>query len=298
MELELKNTCLVWLVNRVDNICKSTGEPRLIMTKESVRNVTTHIKLPVIIFHEDLTDDIMLDFIKIYKDIRFHKLDSFKDNALPYNKSSCKCSKGYMTMCRFFSGILQDHGALQGYENYIRMDDDSFLIEPFLNTDTFLKKCKGSDYVFRTLFKDNAEKISKPTGLFNFTNQFCLRYKLPIHKLIPHLIKVDFIYNDMYTGLAPYNNFHYSSIKLWKHPVIQHYIKTIIHNNFIHKHGWMDANIHAMIIFILAPLIGMKVQNITDFGYRHNRTFSILNDCRKHYRTGESFYPCRNKNTI
>ena len=291
--MELNDTCLVWLVNRVESICKSTGEKRLVMTKESVRNVTTHIKLPVIIFHEDLTDDIMLDFKDIYKNISFHKLDSFRDNALPYNKSN-KCSKGYMTMCRFFSGILQDHDALQSYENYIRMDDDSFLIEPFLDTDTFLKKCKGSDYVFRTIFKDNAEKINKPNGLFNFTNQFCQRYKLPIDKLIPHLIEVDFLGDlDMYTGLAPYNNFHFSSIRLWKHPVIQFYIKLIIDNNFIHKHGWMDANIHAMIIFILAPLVGMKVQNITDFGYRHNRNFSLLNNCGLEYRGKETFYPCR-----
>ena len=97
MELQLKSCCIVWLVNRVESICKSTGEPRLIMTKESVRNVTEHIKLPVLIFHEDLTPDIMEDFIEIYKDITFHKLDSFRDNALPYNKSNCKCSKGYPT---------------------------------------------------------------------------------------------------------------------------------------------------------------------------------------------------------
>ena len=299
MELQLKSCCIVWLVNRVESICKSTGEPRLIMTKESVRNVTEHIKLPVLIFHEDLTPDIMEDFIEIYKDITFHKLDSFRDNALPYNKSNCKCSKGYMTMCRFFSGILQQHEALQCYEHYIRMDDDSFLIEPFIDIDTFLYPWHSgnSDYVFRTLFKDNAEKINKPNGLFNFTNQFCLQYKLPIHKLIPDLIKIQFLYNDMYTGLAPYNNFHYSSLKLWKHPVIKHYIKIIIDNNFIHKHGWMDANIHAMIIFILAPLIGMKVQNITNFGYRHNRTFSILDRCGSVYRGEESFYPCREENT-
>ena len=40
--------------------------------------------------------------------------------------------------------------------------------------------------------------------------------------------------------------------------------------------GWMDANIHAMIIFILCPLIGLPINYKTNFGYRHNRHFSII----------------------
>jgi len=41
----MNNTCLIWLVNKIDKICKPTQEKRILMTKESVKNVTKHIKL-------------------------------------------------------------------------------------------------------------------------------------------------------------------------------------------------------------------------------------------------------------
>jgi hypothetical protein len=41
-------------------------------------------------------------------------------------------SKGYMMMCRFFSGIVQKHPELQKYSHYIRLDDDSYLTDPYI----------------------------------------------------------------------------------------------------------------------------------------------------------------------
>ena len=89
----MSKCCIIWLVNRVGKICKSTGEDRMIMTKASVKNVTKYINLPVIIFHEDLTEEIKKDFLEIYSDITFVILDSFINNTLPYDNTICKCSK-------------------------------------------------------------------------------------------------------------------------------------------------------------------------------------------------------------
>jgi len=55
--------------------------------------------------------------------------------------------------------------------------------------------------------------------------------------------------------------------------------------------GWMDANIHAMIIFMIFPLINIKYNIITDFGYRHNRHFSIINSHNFVYKSTEDFFP-------
>jgi hypothetical protein len=38
----------------------------------------------------------------------------------------------------------------------------------------------------------------------------------------------------------------------------------------------LDANIHAMIIWCLAPLIGLSVLHDGTFGYRHNKHISHL----------------------
>lgn len=293
----MNNTCLIWLVNKIDKICKPTQEKRILMTKESVKNVTKHIKLPVILFHEDMTEEIKKEFINIYSNITFEKLDSFTNNNLPYDKNICKCSKGYMMMCRFFSGILQNSEALKNYDSYIRFDDDSFLIEPYININNFLEECEKYSYVFRSIFFDNGESINKSNGLFKFTYLFCKENNLQIENIISGLENNNFLQfktEPIYTGLCPYNNFHYSKLSLWKHPIIKKYIDNIIEINGSLLYNWMDANIHAMIIFILCPLLKINVNAITNFGYRHNKTFSKINSVNTNFKNNESFYPINN----
>ena len=41
----MSGTCIIWLINKIDKICKATGENRLIMAKNSLKNVTQNIKL-------------------------------------------------------------------------------------------------------------------------------------------------------------------------------------------------------------------------------------------------------------
>mgnify|MGYP001997818112 CR=1 FL=1 len=66
-----------------------------------------------------------------------------KNNKNP--NSICFRPKGYLMMCRFFSGEMQKHPALQKYDGYIRFDDDSFLIEPFISQNNFYYKLYSID---------------------------------------------------------------------------------------------------------------------------------------------------------
>ena len=286
----MSGTCIIWLINKIDKICKATGENRLIMAKNSLKNVTQNIKLPVIIFHEDFTEEVKKDFLNIYNNITFCIID-FQNNDLPYNKSVSKCGKGYMMMCRFFSGVMQSMDIFKEYDSYIRMDDDSFLIEPIIDTDKFFVDAKKYYYVNRTIFFDNPENIKMENGLFNFTYKFCKCYKLDIDALMPILYNVGFLKDQNYTGLCPYNNFHYSKLNLWKNSIIKTYTDKIINMNGTLLYNWMDANIHAMIIYVLCPLLHVPTKEITDFGYRHNRHFSILNSNRYIFKQNENFYP-------
>ena len=286
----MSKTCIIWLINKIDKICKATGENRLIMAKNSVKNVTQHIKLPVIIFHEDFTEEVKSDFLNIYENITFCSVD-FQNNNLPFDKNVSKCGKGYMMMCRFFSGVMQSMDILKDYDSYIRMDDDSFLIEPFINQERFLSEANKSYYTYRTIFYDNIEDINNPIGLYNFTYNFCKSYKLDIDGLLPKLKEFGFLNNGKYTGICPYNNFHFSKLDLWKNSIIKNYTERIINMNGTLLYNWMDANVHAMIIFVLCPLLYIPTQEITDFGYRHNKHFSILNSNRHTFKQNEDFYP-------
>ena len=288
----MSNTCIIWLINKIDKICKATGENRLIMAQNSVKNITTHLSLPVIIFHEDFTDEVKQYFLNIYKNITFCKID-FQNNDLPYDKSIAKCGKGYMMMCRFFSGVMQKMDVFRGYDSYIRMDDDSFLIEPFIGQDKFLLEANKNYYAYRSTFKDNPELMNNPTGLYKFTYDFCKTYKLGIDELVPELERIGFldISNEIYTGLCPYNNFHFTKLDLWRNSIIKDYTDTITNMNGTLLYNWMDANIHAMIVYVLCPLLYIPVTAITDFGYRHNRHFSVLNSTENIYTGNVEFYP-------
>ena len=286
----MTGTCIIWLINKINKVCKATGENRLIMAKNSVKNVTSYLKLPVIIFHEDFTEEVKRDFLNIYENITFCKID-FQNNDLPYDKNVSKCSKGYMMMCRFFSGEMQSMDILNNYDSYIRMDDDSFLIDPIIDQERFLSEANNSFYVYRTVFIDNVEDINNPNGLYNFTYNFCKSCKLDIDGLVPKLKQLGFINNGKYTGLCPYNNFHFSKLDLWKNSIIKNYTERIVNMNGTLLYNWMDANVHAMIIFVLCPLLYIPVKVITDFGYRHNKHFAILNTDRHTFINEEDFYP-------
>ena len=48
------------------------------MLKESIKNVISILKIPVIIFHEDFTKDIENDVLTIYPNIEFDKIDMIR----------------------------------------------------------------------------------------------------------------------------------------------------------------------------------------------------------------------------
>ena len=186
---------------------------------------------------------------------------------------------------------MQNHKLLQKYDSYMRFDDDSFLIEPYINIKKFKNDSNNHSYIYRSIFYDNSESINKVNGLFNFTYSFCINNNLQIKQHIPYLNKIGFLNYSMYTGLSPYTNFHYSKLDLWKHTIIKKYIDSIININGSLLYNWMDANIHGMIIFILCPLLKINVKEITDFGYRHNWSFSNLNNTNIYFNNNVPFYP-------
>ena len=282
-----QNYCIVYLVSRLDgyNSILSTGEKRIDMTYMSLKNNTKYLNLPVIIFHEDLTEKEMKNMKIIHNNITFEKVD-FEDPKLEFiNVTPCKTSKktdlctcekfscirnktcwrskGYFMMCRFFTCILQNHPALQNYDGYIRFDDDSFLIEPFIPKNQFLKQVFESDYLFRTVFQDGHSS----NLIYNFTKKFCQENGLDISKTM---------FRNGYNGIAPYNNFHATKLSAWKHPLIKKYIDKLEEEKCFLTKGFMDANVHSMIIFVLMPLVGLKVSSCTNFGYRHNYHYSAI----------------------
>lgn len=222
----------------------------------------------IFVFHEDYTEK---EFISLPEVTKFIQVD-FTGHEEHYNPS-LRRPYGYMMMCRFFSGVMQSHPELSPYTHYMRLDDDSYFQTPYLQItpDTF-----NHDYIYRSTFGDAQDQQS----LWEFTVEFLRKegYAKHIDTLKKELRKKYFLRDDTYTGMAPYNNFHIASQKLWQNPLIQRYIQAIESCHGILRYGWMDANVHAMITRVLTLFIGMDIHVDTSFGYRHNRHVSRMGD--------------------
>jgi hypothetical protein len=217
----------------------------------------------IYVFHEGYTAEDFADLPPIREAIPvdFTGFDHVHDPAFG--------RKGYLMMCRFFSGILQATPQLQPYSHYMRMDDDSFFLNPYI-TETRVQTMLKEDYAFRSLFHE-----ARPQqGLYDFTMHFLSRNGVNSVRRLQ--IQTGLFFRKIvtrdgkYTGLAPYNNFHISSLRLWRHPLVIRYLQEIEACGGILRYGWLDANIHAMIAFIFPYVIPIRVLNDVWFGYRHN----------------------------
>lgn len=218
----------------------------------------------IYLFHEDYTPEDFADLPPIREAIRVD-FSGF-DNV--YNPAVGR--KGYLMMCRFFSGILQSTPQLQAYSHYMRLDDDSFFLEPYITESRVRDIMLNQDYVFRSVFH---EAKSQQT-LYEFTMKFLAQHgvnPLQLRQIQASLVTRKVVTsNGTYTGLAPYNNFHVSNLQLWKHPLVVKYLQDIESVCGILRYGWLDANIHAMIVFVFPYVVPIRVLNDIWFGYRHN----------------------------
>lgn len=248
-----------------------TGYNRYDVLKASL-TITKRVfpTIDIYVFHEDYTEDDMRGLPPVK---HFEKID-FKGFESIYNPT-LNSSRGYLMMCRFFSGVMQRHPLLQNYTHYMRLDDDSYFLEPYI-TEVDVNSFIACDYVFRSLFKEDKPQQS----LYEFTMRFLSPYTNPMKRLqLKQFLKSKgFLTQDgSYTGIAPYNNFHISSLRLWNHPIVAKYIDAIEASGGIFRYGWLDANIHAMIVYIfpyIAPSI--VIAHTTTFGYRHNYHQSVI----------------------
>lgn len=235
----------------------------------------------ILVFHEDYTPEDkaampgVTDWISI----------DFVTRDVPYASTNTS-RKGYLLMCRFFCGELQSHPRLQSYTHYMRLDDDSYFMEPFL-TEESVRPLLAHDYVYRSAFIEFRDQQS----LYEFTMRFLARTGVsPIELRMreARLAAQSVVVNGRYAGYAPYNNFHIASLRLWQTPLVQRYLREMDAMGGIFRYGWLDANIHAMILYVLNVT---RAHLETSFGYRHNFHVSPLGEMYPRVDESLSFYP-------
>jgi hypothetical protein len=161
---------------------------------------------------------------------------------------------GYTSMSRLWSGRLQQMPFLQKYKYYMRMDDDSLLVDP-IPEDPFLKMEREQlEYIYRREMTDQwgidkLWEISKP--YVNVTPD------------------TPFLTNGEYSpgGRQPYNNFHIATVAFWSSPKWMPVWNALNEQHAFFKYRNGDANVHAIAVMLMTP--GKHLQ-WTSFPYRHN----------------------------
>jgi hypothetical protein len=274
--------CIVYLASPRE--ARVGTELRLTMLRSSIQHTRRCFPTTdLYVFHEEYTeeDKASLPGVTAFLPVDFRGHEARWTGRAPY---------GYLMMCRFFSGIVQSHPQIQRYTHMMRLDDDSFFLPPDL---TFTPELLQSDYILRSTFVEARDQ----QPLLTFTLRFLERhlglpqYQLRLPRLLARLTRLGVLRNGAYSGKAPYNNFHIASLRMWSHPVVRAYLEALEEANGILGHGWMDANVHAMIIYVLAEVVPLRVTEMTTFGYRHNVHVSRLGSTEPVLDASLPFFP-------
>jgi hypothetical protein len=208
--------------------------------------------LPVIVFHENYTDSDRVRVLSANPNVSFELVDFsghqefYTDRNAPGNRVN---TYGYGMMCRFFSGVMQAHSALEGYTHYMRLDDDSYIVSQV--SGELLSRMLEYDYVYSSVQSHPQKEIYQFTMDFMREESLTSRYG--------------------YSAGYPYTNFHVSSLALWRHPIIRKFSDSIEKRHSYLRTDWSDASMQGMVIWALCPSLGLKVLHEPAFDYRHNQ---------------------------
>lgn len=178
---------------------------------------------------------------------------------------------GYQSMCRLWSGRLQNMEILDDFELYMRLDDDSLLISD-LEFDPFEKVMEENlTYAYRRKAGDHwgiqeLWRVAQPHVLEEkfLASNAATRQEFLVGPLDDgEGTSGEFRYN----GIQPYNNFHIARVDFWRSQRWKALMKDMDGDHLFFKNRVGDANVHAMALLLMGD---QHIAEWGDFPYAHN----------------------------
>ncbi len=249
------------------------------------KNFNQRFAYPVIIFHEDFTQEAIEQIQSTYSSsFTFVHLPDF--TKLPEGVEPDQVSRwmrgedggrkgaqgiGYRQMCRFYAYGLLMHPALEPYDYYWRFDDDSFLIQPITEDPFETLEQGGYIYGYRSLMREDP-RIEEGHGikeLLQLTKQFAKRSSIPWKHFRQFTD-----WRGRPNGKQYYTNFEINKVSYWRNnELYRAYIAEIEKAQGIYKYRWGDACIRSY-----GCALFLKPEHIYHFEtlpYRHNYHYAV-----------------------
>jgi FkbM family methyltransferase len=236
--------------------------------KESLRllyvNFNQRFNYPIIIFHEDFSDELIAEIRGDAKSsigferVEFSIPDFLNENEIPEYFGPYRHNIGYRHMCRFFSGLIYQYPVLKGYDWYWRLDTDS-LITDKVNYDLFsYMEKKGYVYGYRVIVPEAQEVV---IGLWEAVKKY-----IQENNIRPEFLR-KFLKNGEWNRNMYYTNFEISRFDFWRSDKYTRFFNYLDEAGGIYKQRWGDAPIHTFAVSMFLP--ERKTHCFHGISYKH-----------------------------
>jgi hypothetical protein len=240
---------ITYLADRRDRV-DLCGWSRMECLKGSL--ATVHLLFPptpVVIFHKDFLPEDQEALRIIHPETSFEQI-SFEGHESEHVNMRPDGRTGWYEFCmmnRFFTGVMQQHPAIQNYSHYMRLDDDTYFTHPL--SQEVLDEALECDFVYTAQSEEDWKDLYE--------------YSVPFFEA-RHISTLP------YRNSVIYMNFHIASLALWRHPLVAEFADYLQDAHGCLGRGWTDSGVHRIIADWIAPLVGMRVRRDPRFCYRHN----------------------------
>jgi len=229
-------------------------------------NFNDRFNYPVIIFHEDFSDNLMENIRKsTHSKLQFAKVifeipDFLNKEEIPefVFVDGSEFPIGFRHMCRFFSGLIFQQHILKDYDYLWRLDTDSFLLDK-IDYDMF-QFMHENNYVYGYIHILK-EEPDAAKGFWDLVQKYIKENN--IKPTFLNKFTIDGIWDRSYY----YANFEISKLDFWHSDDFLKYFDYVDKSGGIYKYRWGDTIIHFLAISMFIP--ENLIHKFSDISYQH-----------------------------
>ena len=257
----MKNSAIIYMTRQQDMWLLRHSLKFLFM------NFNKNAEYPVIIFHDDLTqqsveslaDALKHDLGYVPNNIEFVGLSfdippSISTDLSMYDPPLSQFRMGYRHMCRFFGGQVFNHPALKNYKYCWRLDSDSFILSEVSRDPFKYMSDSGSKYAY--LDRIDHDEAFACRGIWETTQKY-MSENLPLLRN-----KVESWNMEVY-----YTNFEIYDMDFFRDAKYQSYFNYLDSTGNIFYRRWGDHCIRYLGLSMFAD--SKDIWCIKDFCYQH-----------------------------